>query len=353
MWGAFNGVNAAFAARAEGAMSGRRFANLCLFTLAAVIGGSISIAMLSAPHGEQPLRLLLITSGSQAERRALAEGARAAAEECGVELAVRSIDPSSRASLIEATASVIADGIHGAIVSQAISDDVVRELRKVSGVSKVITCGSEVASADRLIHVGTNQYSAGRLCGNLIKEALPTGGRIVVLVDDGDEVASTRLTALQETLASQMTHQSPRWELVAELKSGDSASDVERELELELQRHADVSCVIDLRRGASQGATAQAAAVAESHRVKFITFDQSAEALAAVETGQVYAVISDNAFGQGYQAVQHLASICHGNEMRMPAAAHGGVNVPVSIVRQGNVAEHRAQLAAAVTSPSA
>jgi ribose transport system substrate-binding protein len=332
-------------------MSGRQFAYLCTFMLAAVIGGSVTVAMLSAPRGEEPLRLLLVTSGSEAERRALAEGALAAADEFKVELAVRSVNQARPDSFVESIASVVADGVQGAIVSQAINDETVRELKRVSGVTNLVTCGGEAAVTDSLMHVGANPYSAGRICGNFVKELLPNGGRIVVLVDADDDVAATRLTALKDALQWSPGGQVADWDVITMSIAGASEQGV-RDLELEL-RGDRVGCVVDLRCGTAPAMTARLAAVAGSERVQFITFDNSEEALAAVETGDVCAVISENAFDQGYQAVQHLASICRGNAWRRPKPGCGQVNVPVSIVRRGNVAEYRAHLLAAVTPPAA
>jgi ribose transport system substrate-binding protein len=332
-------------------MSGRRFTNLCLFTLAVVIGGGMTVAMVSSPHGEQPLRLLLITSGSEVQRYALVDGARTAAEERGVELLVRSVPQSPSDSFVESIASVIADGIQGAVASPEITNETLRELRKASGATDVVRCSADADAADSILQVGTNQYSAGRICGNLIRRTFPQGGRVVVLVGD-DGVAATRLAALREALDWDAANESHQWELSV-VRVGQSVGDLDSQLDDELEREPAVSCVVDLSHCTSKAVTALVAAAAEKLGAQFITFDSSAEALAAVETGQIYAVICDNAFDHGYQAVQHLVSICRGSYLRRPAPGHGNVFVPATIVRRGNVAEYRAHAMAAMASPAA
>jgi ribose transport system substrate-binding protein len=330
-------------------MSGRRFTYLCFLTLAVVIGGSVAVVMLSIPRGEQPVRLLLVTSSSESQSRAMIDGARTAAEERGVELLVRSIDPSRAGSFIESLASEVADGIHGAVVSPAVTNETVRALLRASVTTDIVSCGANDVGADSLINVGTNQYSAGRICGNLIEQTFPRRGRVVVILGE-DDVSATRLAALRETLGRVAPDRSHNWELTT-IAIGHG--DLDSQLADELERGPMASCVVDLRHRASPGETPLVAAAAERHGVQLITFDSSAEALAAVETGQVYAVICDSAFDHGYQAVQHLVSICQGSELRRPAPGHGNVFVPAAVVRRGNVAEYRAHSISAMASPAA
>ena len=42
--------------------------------------------------------------------------------------------------------------------------------------------GSDVPSSRRLCFVGIDNYVAGRMCGDLVKRALPDGGKIMIFV---------------------------------------------------------------------------------------------------------------------------------------------------------------------------
>jgi ribose transport system substrate-binding protein len=301
--------------------------------------------MLSNPREDEPVRLLLVTNASEAYGRALVEGASAAARERGVNLVVQSTGSTEQSRLVDSNAVV---GVSGAIVSLTANDEVLQDLRRLWALTDVVTCGAD-ADGDSLIHVGTNQYSAGRICGNVVREALPEGGRVVALTDD--EVATTRLAALEESLRAGSKERFTTWRVVAQ--STDGAESVEARLSDVLGDDEVPTCVIDLRGSVSSGSTGELAAFAATRGIKFITFDGSTDALAAVETGEALAVLSEDAFAQGYQAVQHLVGICQGNQWRRPAPGHGRVHVPVTVVRQGNVAEHRAHLLAAVRQPAA
>jgi ABC-type sugar transport system substrate-binding protein len=120
-----------------------------------------------------------------------------------------------------------------------------------------------------------------------------------------------------------------------------------------LSRHPDASCVVDLGCWTDRTSIATLAATARKRAMKFVTFDQSDAALAAVEAGEIYAVIRDNPFMQGYQAVERLAQFLRGGALALPIQGRGHINVPATVVRQENLANFRAQASARGLAPAA
>ena len=42
--------------------------------------------------------------------------------------------------------------------------------------------GGNMPDSDRLVYIGMNNYDAGRMCGKLVKEAMPEGGEVMIFV---------------------------------------------------------------------------------------------------------------------------------------------------------------------------
>ena len=61
-------------------------------------------------------------------------------------------------------------------------------INSLSGAMDVVTIDSDAPTTRRRFYIGTNNYDAGRQCGELIREMLPDGGKIVVSVGSLEKV---------------------------------------------------------------------------------------------------------------------------------------------------------------------
>src|SRR5690606_4914252 len=55
-------------------------------------------------------------------------------------------------------------------------------LNMVAESTNLITHDSDAPDANRLCYIGMSNYDAGRMCGELIKDAMPDGGSLMILV---------------------------------------------------------------------------------------------------------------------------------------------------------------------------
>jgi ABC-type sugar transport system substrate-binding protein len=77
-------------------------------------------------------------------------------------------------------------------------------------------------------------------------------------------------------------------------------------------------------------------------RPRLITCAASESAFAAVEAGDVYAVIAPDPFACGYQAVDRLVLLLGRSYLEQPAEGRGSILMPPRVVRKENVASYRA-----------
>ncbi|HEX6964097.1 MAG TPA: substrate-binding domain-containing protein, partial [Lacipirellula sp.] len=165
--------------------------------------------------------------------------------------------------------------------------------------------------------------------------------RVVVLVDDARAgVGAERLHGMIQGI-SFANRFGKRWEVVERLEDHDSADDRAENLRSALQSNRDVDLVVDLGDRQGKGGVAPLAELAARHDARLITFDGSNEALAGVESGEVYAVIGENRFLQGSESVKFLARVIHEKPMGLPLPGRGGVNVPAQVLRRDNLAGYR------------
>ncbi|MCH2603339.1 MAG: substrate-binding domain-containing protein, partial [Pedosphaera sp.] len=55
-------------------------------------------------------------------------------------------------------------------------------LNQAADKTTLITHDSDAPNSKRQVYIGMSNYDAGRLCGKLVKEALPKGGKIMIFI---------------------------------------------------------------------------------------------------------------------------------------------------------------------------
>ncbi len=330
-------------------MSGKWFSFLCCALVAAVVGASLVAVVLESSQGGTGPNLILMTTGPDDRRHAVVCGAEAAAKELGMELAIGQLADDLVQGGAQSAGSRSINLPASVVVCQSAHQPSRQALRQLADQAYVITCGDDAWPEHRLCHFGTGDYSAGRICAGMIAESLPAGGRIIVLVDNAAEGAgSVRLKSFRNVLTAndadiQRHGPSRRFEICECFQDYGHAGLCARNLRLAATRYPDAVCVVDLGVRTERSTVVPLASIARAAGMKLITFERSEPALAAVEAGDVFALIGDDPFAEGYQAVHRLASFGREGRSSLPVAGRGSVNLPACVVRADNVAAYRAQ----------
>ena len=97
---------------------------------------------------------------------------------------------------------LLAKGIHGIAISPVDPKNQTAMLNRAAAQTLVVTQDSDAPDSNRACYIGTDNVAAGRQAGELVKEALPQGGKIMVFVGVLDAAnAQQRYQGLKEALA--------------------------------------------------------------------------------------------------------------------------------------------------------
>ncbi len=77
---------------------------------------------------------------------------------------------------------LITKGIDGIAVSPIDPANQTELLNQAADKTTLITHDSDAPNSKRQVYIGMSNYDAGRLCGKLVKEALPKGGKIMIFI---------------------------------------------------------------------------------------------------------------------------------------------------------------------------
>lgn len=223
-------------------------------------------------------------------------------------------------------------GIQGIAMSPVDPDNQTQLINDTAKKALVITQDSDAPSSDRALYIGTDNVAAGRQAGDLVKEALPNGGKIMVFVGKSDaRNAAERYQGLKEALqGSKVEIIDIRTDDTDRARAKTNAADT-------LVKYSDIAGMVGLW---SYNGPAIYNAVKEAgklDKVKIICFDEEDETLAGVKEGAIFATVVQQPYEFGYQSVILMSKILKGDKSVIPANKQ--INVPTLVIKKDSVEE--------------
>lgn len=227
---------------------------------------------------------------------------------------------------------LLAKSIHGIAISPVDPKNQTAMLNRAAAQTLVVTQDSDAPNSNRSCYIGTDNVAAGRQAGELVKEALPQGGKIMVFVGVLDAAnAQERYKGLQEALAgSNVQIIGVRTDNTDRVRAKANAAD-------SLVNNPDLAGMVGLW---SYNGPAILGAVKEANKldkVKIIAFDEEDETLNGIKDGAIFATVVQQPFEFGYQSMALMAKVLNGDKTGIPAGKQ--IFVPTIAVKKADVEE--------------
>ena len=286
------------------------------------------------------VKLAMVTAGSTGTYWELIErGAKDAADRYNVNLTVIHPSSSDEPSQTTAIQALMGKGYDGVAISP---NDPPRQASALADIAadtngNLITFDSDSAVSRRLCFIGTDNYDAGRVCAEYIRQAIPAGGDVIISIGslDKENGQRRRQGVIDGLLDRSMERMCPMDPVDGVLKD-DAHPERHRRRDAHRrhrprQGHRDgrrcdeeISQRQMLRRPVRlQHAVDFEAAVDGNQldKVQIVGFDANESTLDGIEAGTVYASVIQDAYGIGFQAIR---------TWRMSPAAISGLPCPCS-----------------------
>ncbi len=233
---------------------------------------------------------------------------------------------------------LLAKGVDGLAISPVDPANQTAMLDDATRQALVFTHDSDAPNSKRECYVGTDNVAAGRQAGDLLKEALPQGGRIALFVGKLDaRNAQERLQGIKEAIAgSKIELIDVRTDDTDQVRAKANVSEM-------LVSHPDVAALVGLW---SYNGPAILNAVRDAGRigqVKIIAFDEDDETLTGVKSDAIVGTVVQQPYEFGYQAITLLAKALKGDRSGIPPSHQ--LFIPTMVIRQNNVDDFRTKLA--------
>jgi ribose transport system substrate-binding protein len=225
---------------------------------------------------------------------------------------------------------LLARGVDGMAISPKDPANQTDLLNEAAAHTLLVTQDSDAPQSNRACYIGTDNTAAGRQAGELIKKALPDGGKIMVFVGSMDaQNARERLGGIKEIIKdTKITIIDVRTDETDPLRAKSNVKDT-------ILNYPDVACLVGLW---SYNGPAIVSAVKEADKagkIKIVCFDEEDATLQGVKDGAIFATVVQQPYEFGYQAMKLMADYLGGDKSVVPANKQ--IIVPTLAIQQENV----------------
>ncbi|HOJ33993.1 MAG TPA: sugar-binding protein [Candidatus Hydrogenedentes bacterium] len=318
----------------------RQFLVLCV--LAALISGcgsggvpsdaSPGVGKEAAAGSPGKVRVAFVTNNASDFWKIAEAGTKKAAEELGCEVLFRIPSKGTAEEQQSIVQDLIVTGVSGIAISPKDPQNQTEMLNEAAAKVNLITQDSDAPESNRICYIGTNNYDAGRAAGELIKKALPEGGRIMLFVGTLDaQNAQDRKRGIEDVLKG------TNIEIIGVRTDETDRSKAIANVQDTLVTYPDVACLVGLW---SYNGPAILNGVRDSRKlgqVKIVCFDEEEETLQGVKDGHIFGTIVQQPFEFGYESVRLLVDLAKGDKSRIPP--NKAIYIDVLTVTRENVDE--------------
>lgn len=309
---------------------------ICFALLAAA--GCNKASSTGEQGGGRKFRLAFVTNNSSDFWSIARAGCEKAASELpDVDLQFKLPGDGTVSSQLRIVDDLLAGGIDGIAMSPIDPANQGPSLNKIAVQALLLTTDSDAPDSDRTCYIGTDNVAAGRQAGEIIKKALPNGGRIMLFVGTLDaRNAHDRKAGIEEALKDSNI------KIIDTLTDNTDRQRARANAADTLTNYPDIAALVGLW---SYNGPQILHAVQEANKVgqvKIICFDEEDDTLTGVKNGAIFATVVQQPFQFGYQSIALMEKILKGDKSMIPADKK--IIVPTLEIQKDNVDDFWAKL---------
>jgi ribose transport system substrate-binding protein len=331
-----------------------------LFTLVGIL--SLALALTGCRGSGKP-KVAFVTNNAHGFWTFAEKGAKKAADEAGVHLEFRKPSEDSPKVQREIIEDLMNRGYKGVAVSPNDPENNLGFFKtNVAPKMALIMVDNDLPETGaRRCYIGTHNYRAGKAAGELVKTALPKGGKIAIFVGKMDATnAKERRQGVLDVLADKDLQEYKEltpadaanidlgngYFLIATKTDGSKEPECQNKAADLLNTHPDVDCLIGLW---EYNPPALLRAVRNSTNKKkpvIVAFDENPLTLEGIRKDEIVGTVVQNPFEFGYQSIKILASFAQGKDdvlKTWPGVSEGNsIFIPHRVITKDKVDEFEA-----------
>jgi ribose transport system substrate-binding protein len=307
-------------------------------SIAALALGACSDKEKPAATAAKPLRLAFVTNNAADYWTIARKGCEQAEKELpDVRVDFKISADGTAAEQKRIFDDLLASGIDGIAISPVDPANQTRMLDEAARQVPILTQDSDAPASKRLAYIGTDNIAAGRLAGELLREALPDGGKVMVFVGKADaQNAAERYQGLRAAV------QGTNIQVLDLLTDNTDGVRAKANVVETLVRYPDIAGLVGLWAYNGPAILSAVSDANKTGKVRIVAFDEEDQTLAGVRAGTIHASVVQQPYEFGRRAITVLSAYLRGDRSAIPA--DGRIIVATIAVRRDNVDAFTRQL---------
>jgi ribose transport system substrate-binding protein len=197
----------------------------------------------------------------------------------------------------------------------------------------VMTQDSDAPDTNRVLYIGANNREAGRQAGELLKSALPNGGKVMAFVGRSEvQNAKDRFEGIKEAIAGS------KIEILGLMTDESDLTEAKDNVRSTIKKHSDIAGMVGLW---SYNGPAILRAIRDAKKegsIKIVCFDDDKDTLKGIKDGAIFGTVAQQPYEYGYQAVHLARKILDGDRSVIPESKQ--VLIPTRVIQKKDVDEY-------------
>lgn len=285
-----------------------------------------------------PLKLAFVTNNASDFWKIAAAGVHKFEQEAGVKVDIKMPPTGTVSEQKQILENLLSQGYNGIAISVIAPADETAELDAAAKKTNLICHDSDAAGSKRLAYIGTNNYEAGKICGQQIVQLLPQGGKMAVFVGTfSADNAQQRLKGIEDTIKGHNI------EIIARKEDNKDANKARSNVENVINAFPDVSLLCGLWSYNGPAIASAVDAAGKKGKIQVACFDEEDGTLDGIKSGVVACTVVQKPFEFGYQSSKLLRDLAYQGESALPS--NPLIDTGVTVIKADNVDEFRTNLA--------
>jgi len=284
-------------------------------------------------------RVAFITNGPASFWDVAEKGALAAGKDLNVQVDVfmPTDDVAGQKRIIE---DLLIKGIDGIAISPIDPAGQTDLFNSAAEQTLFITHDSDAPESDRLCYIGMDNYDAGRICGEVVRQALPEGGEVMLFVGRLDQLNARQR---RQGVIDAVLGRSPdpnrfdepgsaitegKYTILDTRVDGFDFAKAKADASDAISKYPDLDCMVGLF---AYNPPLCLEAVKEADKldtIKIVGFDEDQTTLQGIIDGEIFATVVQDPYMYGYEAVRVLTELHKGAEVDAALESEQGTVFP-------------------------
>lgn len=276
------------------------------------------------------IKLAILAPGASDFWTIVKAGADKAAEDLGVSCTVRAPSTPGATEQKAILEDLLAKGVNGLAIAPIDPKNQESMVNKAAEQTNVVCTDTDAPTTKRVCYIGTNNYQAGKIAGERLKQVLPGGGKVWVCVGmlDAQNAHDRNQGVVDAVRGSNI-------KVLGVLTDNADRAKAKANVEDALVKAPDIAAFVGLWSYNGPAIADAVKAAGKQGKVKIVCFDEDDATLQGIKDGLVQATVVQRPFEFGYQSVRVLAALARKQDAKIPAGKI--IDTGVQVIDKTNV----------------